>query len=70
MPNESGFSSLVGKPVKLVVQEPGQEIHTIYGKLLNIENGFILFKSQYGIGSFNLRYVIAIKHMKSKWGRN
>jgi len=61
MSNESGFASLIGRPVKIVVQEPGQDIHTIYGKLLDIGNGLILFRSKYGIGSYNLRYVIAIK---------
>jgi len=68
MSNETGFSSLVGKPVKLVVQEPGQDIHTIYGKLLDIGNGFILFRSRYGIGSFNLKYVIAIKPREGEHG--
>jgi len=61
MSNENDFSSLVGKAVKLVVQEPGQKVYTIYGKLLDIGNGLILFKSKDGIGSFNTRYIVAIK---------
>jgi len=61
MRNENNFKSLIGKPVKLVVKEPGQRVHTIYGKLLEIGNGLILFESKHGVGSYNLQYVIAIK---------
>jgi len=68
MPNESGFKWLIGKPVKLVVKEPGQKVHTIYGKLLEIGNGLVLFESQYGIGSYNLQYVVAIKPKEGKHG--
>jgi len=65
---KEGFGQLIGQFVKLVVQEPGQEIHTIYGTLLDIGNGFVLFKSRYGIGSFNLQYVIAIKPREGREG--
>lgn len=58
---KEGFKSLIGQSVKLVIQEPGQRVHTIYGELLDIGNGLILFRSQDGIGSFNLKYVVAIK---------
>jgi len=61
MSNESSFASLIGSSVKLVIQEPGQRVHTLYGKLLDIGNGLIVFESKYGIGSYNLQYVIAIK---------
>jgi len=61
MSNGDSFKSLIGQSVKLVIQEPGQRPHTIYGKLLDIGNGLILFKSKDGIGSFNTRYIVAIK---------
>jgi len=68
MPNEEGgFKWLIGKPVKLVVQEPGQRAHTIYGTLLDISEELILFESKYGIGSYNLKYVIAIKPREGKY---
>jgi len=62
MCNEKGFEILIGHPVKLVIKEPGQQRpHTIYGTLLDISEELILFESKYGIGSYNLKYVIAIK---------
>jgi len=68
MRNENSFNSLIGQSVKLVVQEPGQRVHTIYGRLLDIGNGLILFKSKDGIGSFNMKYIVAIKPREGKHG--
>jgi len=62
MPNKNrSFEQLINRSVKLVIQEPGQRVHTIYGRLLGIGNGLIVFESKHGIGSYNLKYVVAIK---------
>ncbi len=59
------FERLIGQPVKLVVQEPGQEKpRTYYGKIEDINDTLILFKSSQGYGSFGLQYVIAVKPQK------
>lgn len=58
----SGVNLLLGKFVKIVYQEPGMEKpHTLYGTLIDICNGLIVFESSQGLGSFNIQYVIAIK---------
>jgi len=66
MQNGEALDFLIGKPVKLVVKEPGQRVHTLYGRLLEIGNGLIVFESKFGIGSYNLQYVIAIKPREGK----
>lgn len=62
MPKDNRFDELLDTPVKLVVQEPGQhKPHILYGVVLSLDDNMILFKSKSGTGSFNRKYIIAIK---------
>ena len=71
---EGGNNSLnifIGRDVKLVVKEPGDE-HTkvIFGTVEAVIGEFLLFKSKHGVGTYNLRYVVAIKPTEGSNERN
>lgn len=56
------FSDFVGRRVKLVVQEPGDQMpKAIRGHVESINERFLTFRSRQGVGCYNLRFIIAIK---------
>lgn len=65
----NNFEIFIGKKVKLVVKEPGDlNPKAIFGKVKNVDNNFLFFESQHGIGCYNLDVIIAIKPIENRRG--
>lgn len=62
MEKSKGLTELIGRNVKLVVKEPSDRREkAIFGVVEGVDNGFVVFRSQHGVGSYRLEYVVAIK---------
>lgn len=67
MESSNNLNVFIGRDVKLVFQEPGDnKPKALTANIQSVENGLVVFESWKGIGCIKIDYIIAIKPLKEE----